>query len=149
MGARLSTSVQTGLGSTQPPVQWIPAFFPRVQELAPHSHLVSMLKKEWNYTSTVTLSLNGSLTSSPKYPPATWTDVVCIVDEDDEDCRHCTKTHSRSCPMHTEHIVRRSERGTDHQARFKTFLVEMHKHTKYSLTQNMKYELLPAASVEV
>ena len=75
--------------------------------------------------------------------------MVCIVGEDDEDFRHCPETHPASCPMHTEHIVRRSERGADHQARFETFLVEMHKHTKYGLAQNMIYHFLQTASVEV
>ena len=41
-----------------------------------------------------------------------------------------------------------SEGGTDHQARFKTILVEMNKHTKYGLTQNVKYDRLATVSIE-
>ena len=56
VGARFSTPVQTGLGPTQPPVQWVLVlYWGKVQpgcvaDSSPSSRAV--VKKEWSYTST-------------------------------------------------------------------------------------------------
>jgi hypothetical protein len=54
--ARFSTPIHT---CPRPPVQWVPHFFPRrkaagASHLTTHHHLTPRLKKEWNYTPSVT-----------------------------------------------------------------------------------------------
>jgi len=56
VGARFSSPVQTGLGPTQPPVQWVPVLY-RGKERPGHDADPSppssaVVKKEWSYTST-------------------------------------------------------------------------------------------------
>jgi len=53
------------LGPTQPPVQLVPGFYPKVRRrgvaLPTHPHLAPRLKKEHSYTSTPPLDLHGNV----------------------------------------------------------------------------------------
>jgi hypothetical protein len=63
-----TTASRTGLGSTQPPIQWVPrALSLGVKrpgmELNIHLHLVPRSKNEWSCTSTPTIRLHGAVLS--------------------------------------------------------------------------------------
>jgi hypothetical protein len=65
VGARFSAPVQTGPGTTQLPIQWVPGLYWGVMRpgrgVYHPPYLAQMLKKEYSYTFTPPLGLRGML----------------------------------------------------------------------------------------